>query len=497
MSTRIFAGGIGTETNVFSPIPTGYDDYEIADSADDEARNRIIFGRSFQRYREVVSGRGYDYVQGTYAFALPAGLTSNRTWLRLRDTLLDELRAAMPVDGVILTLHGAMAARGVDDCESDLVAAIRDIVGEEATIGALLDNHCDLPPTLIGPADVVITFKEYPHTDTETRASELATIVVDTAEKTVRPVMATFDCRMVGAYPTTSQPMRDFVDQRLTGSEGLPNILSVSLAHGFPFADVPGLGARALVVADGDQQLAADLAETLGREFAAIRKEVTLVPLDLEEGLDHALGLPETGGPVVMADMSDNAGGGAPGDATFVLRALLDRGVTNAGLAPMCDPAAVRLAFAAEEGSELNVRLGGKLGPASGDPLDLTVTVKGLVRGLVQRWPQGEAGFADVPCGDSALLGCEGVDIVVISNRHQAFGTELFTAFGVDPSTYRLICVKSINHFNAAYGPIASEIVYSSPPGALVMDPRKVSYKHADVARRYPWVDDPWADEGD
>ena len=309
--------------------------------------------------------------------------------------------------------------------------------------------------------------------------------------------MATFDCRMVGAYPTTSQPMRDFVDHRLTGSEDLPKILSVSLAHGFPFADVPGLGARMLVVADGDEQAATELAETLGREFAAMRKEVTLFPLDLEEALDYALGLPETSKPVVMADASDNAGGGAPGDATFVLRALLERGVTNAALAPMCDPAAVRLAFAAEEGSELSLRLGGKLGPASGDPLDLTVTVKGLVRDLVQRWPQGEAGVADVPCGDSALLECDGVDIVVISNRHQAFGTELFTAFGVDPSTYRFICVKSINHFNAAYGPIASEIVYSSPPGALVMDPRKVPYERADVAGRYPWVDDPWANEGD
>ena len=495
MSARLFAGGIGTETNVFSPIPTGYDDYEIAGPEDDEARDRIIFGRSFQQYRQVVTARGHEYVQGTYAFALPAGLTSNRTWLRLRDSLVDEIRAAMPVHAVLLTLHGAMAARGVEDCESDLVAAIRDVVGEEAVIGALLDNHCDLPDTLIDRTDVVITFKEYPHTDTEARATELASIVVDTTEKKVSPVMATFDCRMVGAYPTTSQPMRDFVDKRLTGSEGQPGVLSVSLAHGFPFSDVRGLGARMLVVADGDEKLAAELAQRLGREFAALRKDVTLFPLDLEAGLDHALALPETGKPVVMTDMSDNAGGGAPGDATFVLRALLERGVTNAGIAPLCDPAAVRLAFAAEQGSQLDVRLGGKLGPASGDPLDLTVTVKGLVRDLVQRWPQGEAVFADVPCGDSALLECDGVDIVVISNRHQAFGLELFTAFGVDPGTYRFICVKSINHFNAAYGPIASEIVYSSPPGALVMDPRKVPYEHADVAGRYPWVEDPWAED--
>src|SRR5262245_7441096 len=197
-----------------------------------------------------------------YAFALPAGLTSQQAWVRLRDRLLGELEAALPVDGVLLTLHGAMAAHGVVDCESDLVSAIRRATGAEAAIGALLDCHCDVPASLLDVADVVIAFKEYPHTDTEERAEELAQIVIDTAVRKVKPVIATFDCRMVGAYPTTSQPMRDFVDQRLTGSESLPGILSVSLAHGFPFSDVPALGANMLVVAVGDEGRAGELAGT-------------------------------------------------------------------------------------------------------------------------------------------------------------------------------------------------------------------------------------------
>ena len=493
MAARLFAGGIGTETNVFSPIPTGYDDYEIA-AADDavEKRDRITFGRSFRSYAHVATERGYELVQGTYAFAIPAGLTSRRAYTELRDRLAAEAEAALPLAGVLLTLHGAMAAHGIDDCETDLLTAIRARVGEHVKIGALLDCHCDVPDSLLAVADVIITFKEYPHTDVEERATEVAQIVVDAAEQKVRPVMATFDCRMVGAYPTTQQPMRDFVDHGLSGSEKLPGILSVSLAHGFPFSDVPRLGANTLVVADSDVASAQQLAEMLGREFSALREQVTLFPLSMDEGLDLALSLPETGKPVVVADMSDNAGGGAPGDSTFVLRGLLTRGVTNAGLAPICDPTAVRLAFAAEAGSPLTLRLGGKMGPASGDPLDLTVQVKGVVRDLVQRWPQGD-GYADVPCGDSALLECDGIDVVVISARQQAFGTELFTAFGVDPSDYRLLVLKSINHFNAAFGPLASRIVYTSPPGTLVFDPRQVDYKNVDTSNRYPWASDPWA----
>ena len=210
----------------------------------------------------------------------------------------------------------------------------------------------------------------------------------------------------------------------------------------------------------------------------------------MDEGLDLALSLPETGKPVVVADMSDNAGGGAPGDSTFVLRGLLARGVTNAGLAPICDPVAVRLAFAAEEGSPLTLRLGGKMGPASGDPLDLTVRS----RASCATWSALASGdgYADVPCGDSALLECDGIDVVVISAHQQAFGIELFAAVGVDPSDYRLLVVKSINHFNAAFGPLASQIVYTSPPGTLVFDPRQVDYKNVDTSNRYPWASDPW-----
>lgn len=492
MPPRLFAAGIGTETNVFSPIPTGIDDYQVAGPNDPpELRDTITFGSSFRRYAEVTQGHGYDLVQGSYAYALPAGLTSFSAYVDLRSRLLDELEAAQPLAGVLLTLHGAMAADGVADCETDLLRGIRERVGSTVPVGALLDCHCDLPDELLELADVLITFKEYPHTDTDERARELAELIVACADGTIRPTMASFDCRMVGAYPTTRQPMRRFVDERLVASEDLPGVLSVSLAHGFPFSDVPRLGANMLVVTDGDPEHAATLAEQLGREFSALREEVTLAPLTLNEGLDRALSAPATGKPVVLADMSDNAGGGAPGDSTFVLRALLERGVENVGLAPICDPIAVQLALSAGVGATLTLRLGGKMGPTSGDPLDLTVHVKGLVRDLVQRWPQAE-GHADVHCGDSALLSCAGIDITVISIRHQAFGTELFTAFGVDPTGYRIVVVKSINHFNAAYGPIASEVVYTSPPGALTFDPREVPYTHARTSERYPWVTDPW-----
>jgi len=143
------------------------------------------------------------------------------------------------------------------------------------------------------------------------------------------------------------------------------------------------------------------------------------------------------------------AGFGSGPDSTFVLAELLRRGVREAGLAPLWDPGAVRVAFAAELGSTVELRLGGKSTRFSGDPLDVTARVKGLCPNLVQRWPQAD-GFAEMPLGDAACLDVDGIDVVVVSLRDQAFGLELFTAFGIDPKAKRLLVLKSANHFRAA-----------------------------------------------
>jgi microcystin degradation protein MlrC len=210
----------------------------------------------------------------------------------------------------------------------------------------------------------------------------------------------------------------------------------------------------------------------------------------MREALDKALSATSVSGPIVLADVSDNAGGGAPSDSTFVLRELLERKVENAALALLWDPIVVHQAFAAGEGAALTVRLGGKIGPQSGDPLDLRVTVAALAPDLIQRWPQTN-GYMDVPVGDCARLTVDGLDVIVSSGRHQVLGLEAFTALGIDPTTRKLLIVKSFNHFYAAYEPIAGEIIYMAAPGALTFDFLSIPYTQLDT-HKYPWVDDPW-----
>lgn len=491
---RVFIGGLGTETNTFSPIPTGLADFAVVRPADVARRGwgaleEVIYGGSLLVYRQMAEARGWEVTFGLHAFAQPGGLTSRVAYETLRDELLAALEAALPVDIAAFFMHGAMVADGYDDCESDLLARIRSLVGPGCKVGALFDLHCDLTPASLDAADAIVLFKEYPHTDVKDRAAELFAIVADAALGRLTPAMALFDCRMVGGtYRTPLEPMRSFVDA-MTAAEGQDGVLSVSLAHGFGWADVPSNGLYALAITDGDPAKAARVAEDTGRRFYALRHSASPRMPGLREALDEALSTPHGGKPVVVADRADNAGGGAPGDSTFVLRELLARGVENAGLALIWDPVAVRLATAAGVGAELALRLGGKIGPASGDPLDLKVRVLGVVTDLVQHWPQS-SGTMPIPCGDAVCLRCDGVTVVVSSLRTQVMGTEVFTAFGVDLTDLRLIVVKSTQHFYAAFEPIAERVIYMDGPGTLTEDMTQLPFARVDQTK-FPWVEDP------
>ena len=480
---RIFVSGIVTETNTFSPMPTGLSEFEVVRDPKD-LREHSATEMLYRRTREL----GGEFIFSLSAFAQPAGVTVRSVYEGLRDEMLDTLKAALPVDIVILPLHGAMVADGYDDCEADMAARVREIVGPEVVVGVELDLHCHLGQRLLDVADLIVIYKEYPHTDMAVRASELFDLAVATARGEIAPKMALFDCRMLGMYLTPFEPMRSFVDEMIA-AEGRDRVLSLSLAHCFPWGDVPDCGTRMLAVTDGDPDHAERVAERFGRKFFELRHQVSLAPLSLDQALDKAL--ESDRGPVVLADQADNPGGGAPSDSTFVLRRLLERGVQDAAIAMFWDPVVVRLAHSAGPGANLKVRLGGKMGPMSGDPLDLEVTVTGVIENMTQAWPQEEHALIQ-QCGDAAALNCQGIDIIVNSRRSQVFSPDVFTNFGIDAATKRLLVVKSTQHFYAGFAPIAAEILYMAAPGAVAPIMTDIPYTRVD-RNKFPWVDDPFA----
>ena len=492
---RVFTATLATETNTFAPMPTGLASFRAKGNyfkAGTHPDERTWASALLMPAREWARREGWVLVEGMMAVAEPAGITTREAWDALREELLADLRAALPVDLVLLGLHGAMVADGCDDCEGELLRAVREIVGPGVVIGAELDPHCHLSEAMVRHADLLIAYKEYPHTDYTERAIELIDLCAATVGGELRPQAAVVDTGMVLVVHTTREPGRGLVE-RMQALEGQGGVLSVSLAHGFEWGDVPDMGTKVLVYTDARQD--ADgargraVAQGLSDELRRVRERLspTTLGLGVDEALDAALADPgpaDGRGPVVMADMSDNPGGGAAGDATFILRRVLERGLTGVAMGPLWDPMAVRFAFEAGVGARLALRIGGKVSPLSGDPVDAECGVLALRPDMTMT---GLGGLS-VPLGDCALVETAGVKIVLTSLRTQAFGTDLFTGLGVDLARERIVVVKSSQHFHAAYAPIASKVVYVDAPGSVSARLDALPYRRI---RRPKWPIDP------
>lgn len=483
MTRRFFFSSLVTETNTFSNIPTTKESYAV------QRGRAIIDGPEAAPYLKALAAdlaaEGVELAPGLTAMAQPGAPTQQRAYEDFRAEILDGLRAAAPVDAVVLELHGAMVAQDCLDCEGDLLAHIRAQVGPRTPIGVVLDPHAHLTDRMVENASVMAFMKEYPHTDGPERLADIVRIVRGMLEGRVRPTPAVFDCRLVGFFPTQLQPMRSFVDA-MAAREGRGGVLTCSFVHGFPWGDTPDTGAKVLVYTDADAEAAARTARAIHDEIWAI-KDQTLPPMITVEAAVAEMAQRRSR-PLVVADFADNPGGGGPSDSTFLLRAVLDAGIEGVGFGLFFDPQAVRLCHQVGLGGRLDLRIGGKIGRASGDPVDLEVEVMGLVRdGKMEVFGQMES-----PLGDTAWVRGRGVDIVLSSLRDQAYDRSAFTHIGLDPAGLNAVVVKSSNHFSASFAPIADRIIYVGGPGALDLDFAGLAYR-AFTSPYYPRIADPFA----
>jgi microcystin degradation protein MlrC len=480
---RLFSATLATETNTFSPLPTSlaaYKESVFLRPGEHPQAAPLMCTAPLWVARRRAAVEGFTLIEGSCFAASPAGLTNRADYEFMRDAILAELKAALPVDGVLLGLHGAMVAHGYDDVEGDIIERVRDLVGARTIIGVELDPHCHLTLKRVQLSDIIVLYKEFPHTDVVERAEDLLTLMLRALRGEIRPVMSLYDCRQIGSYPTTLPLMRGFVD-RITSLENKDGVLSISIGHCFPYADVPELSGRVLVVADGDKKIADRMASRIGAEFVAMRGRTAPDYLPPDAAIDAALAA--AGEPVVLADPADNAGGGAPSDNTAILRRLLERNVERAAVGPIWDPIAAKLCFDAGVGARFPLRFGGKIGPASGTPIDATAEVLALKRDCWQSF-----GPTQVPLGDCAAIRVGGVEVVLIEKRTQALGLELFSNLGIHPRGRRILVVKSTNHFMAAFGPIAHKVLYVESDGPLDRNYARIPYTR--VARPIWPLDD-------
>ena len=477
---RVFVGALEHETNSFSPIPTtvrSFEEGELCRPDDTAAIDRVQRFPGYGDFLAIATNAGDEVVRGTCAWAQPSGPLARRAYESLRDEILTQLREAGQVDAVCLVLHGAMMAEGYPDCEGDILQKARDIVGPEVPVGALLDLHGNMSQAMVDSGAVIVACKEYPHTDYSQRARELYGILASVAHGKAMPRTTLKRVPMMALLGTTISPMYEFV-RRLESSEGSKGILSVSAMHGFAWSDTADTGASMVVVSDATAEAleSADrLATTLAAEFFDLRERGAATRLPLDEALDVALAAQSDRGPVVLSDGSDNAGGGASSDSTFVLDALLQRGVQDVALGMIWDPQAVITAADAGVGARVALRIGGKVGPMSGRPLDVVAEVIAVRDDACQ---VGLGGQWKVPLGPAVSLRIGGIEVVLNSIRSQVFYPTCFTEMGIDLDRKRLVVVKSTQHFREGFDPIASSTYYCNAPGTLNQDLSALPYKN-------------------
>ncbi|WP_164662174.1 M81 family metallopeptidase [Tropicibacter sp. Alg240-R139] len=481
---KLLIAGLATETNTFSPIPTGRLSFEqamVTRTATEQPGN--LFSAPLIEWRTAAEAHGWQVIESLTAVAQPAGPTVREVYEGYRDEILADLETHRP-DIFLISMHGAMVADGYDDCEGDLTERARAILGGRAVIGLELDPHNHLTEKMISNATLIVSYKEYPHVDSPDRARELFQMAANTATGKVNPVMAMADCRMLTIIETMKEPGQGFV-QAMKDAEGMDGVLSVSLTHGFPWADVADVGARMLVITDGDTTKATDTAERFAADLWSIREGLRGVYPDTATALDRVDRATQF--PVVLADMADNAGGGAPSDSTYFLQEALDRGTKDIAFALFWEPVLISMCQNAGVGATMRVRLGGKICAFSGHPIDLTVTVRAIRENMSMK-----LGDTEMEMGTGVWLEADGVHVILSSERTQCFNPTAFTDLGLDITQMRALVVKSTNHFYAAFAPIASEVVHVRGPGIVTPDMTIIPFTKRDT-NYWPRVENPFA----
>ncbi|MDE0454851.1 MAG: M81 family metallopeptidase [Gammaproteobacteria bacterium] len=470
---RLFVCGVVQETNVFSPIPTGWDSFigQCWDPRNDpeppENVNLLAYGGAVERACRL----GIEVVPGLFLNAIPAAPASASCWQRIRERILDDLRKAGRVDAVFVFLHGAMSAMETPDCEGDLLQGIREQVGAKVPIAAVCDLHGNVSAAMLDAADFLICCREYPHVDFAERGAGAVDLLKAMREGRIRPACTALRVPLMTVSPTTFGRMSDFVSQ-LRSVEESGGVLSASAFHGFFGADHEDVGAAIVVITNDDPESGEQIASQLAQAFVDAVMRQGNIGVSLDEALREAAA---ARGRVVIAERADNSGGGAGGDSTVILAELLRRGVDDTAFGVLWDPISADFCHLAGPGSRISLRLGGKVGPQSGSPLDVEAEVLGVADDVHQQW--FGRGKPTVPLGRSAAIRVGGVDVVIGSERHQVFSRHVFEGHGIDLEQKKVIVVKSTQHFAKAYAPLG-QIIYCDTPGTVTMDFSTLPYRN-------------------
>lgn len=471
---RFVTGGIMHETHTFSAEPTTPETFPTA-----RGDGYWAFAGTNHSPGGVIDGcraRGIELVPTLFCDGVATGTPDRTTFEILVGELCERIGAALPADGIVLTLHGAMVAEGFPDAEAEIVRRVRALLGPAVPIAVTLDFHANIGAAMVAACDVVTTYDTYPHVDGAARAEEAVDLLARIVRKEIRPTMALAKPPLlpVPQAQFTARPPFATLLARAHALEAAGDALSITVAAGFAYADVPEAGLGILVTTDDDRPAAERIAAELADLAWSLRGEMVVVNRPPAEAVAEAIAHPE--GPVVLVDVGDNIGGGTPGDGTVLLAELLAQGAREATVV-VADRAAVAAAFAAGVGGELRAEVGGKTDALHGAPVPIVGRVRLLGDG---DWIHEGPEQAGVPAamGPTAVVRVDGVNLVLTSRKSAPGDLQQLKSVGIDPARQKILVVKAAVRWRGGYAPITKHAIDVDTPGLGSVDLGRFDFRH-------------------
>ena len=473
---RVAVGGFLHETNTFAEAHTTYEDFAAPDAwpgivrADEIAPAVRGLNLPMAGFLAQAETLGFDLVPTIWASASPSGLVTQSAFETIVDELVERLAAAGRVDAVFLDLHGAMVCEHIDDGDGEIIRRVRKAAGPDATIVVALDFHANITRLMVETADLLVTYRTYPHVDMEETGRRAASLLADASSRPYKAFRKLPYLIPLHWQSTLAEPMASMM-AIVEDAERAPGITSAALAAGFSLADFDECGPA--VVVYGDDRNAVDAsADRLERSFLEREPAFAGELLEPAEAIKRARAVDGT---VLLADTQDNPGAGATSDTVGILRAMVEARVPDGVVAVICDPEAAAAAHAAGEGADITIALGAKSARSTEESVVATFHVERLGDGNFVGTGPFYSGCR-MQLGPMAQLRIGEIRVVVSSRRQQAADRAMLRHVGIDPARHQIVALKSSVHFRADFAPLAKQILIVVAPGENIADPERLGY---------------------
>ncbi len=462
MGFNILSAEISHETNTFNIRPTDLQAFRDRYLLDGPAAIGAKGDKNTELAGLLDVGRAHDW-DVTHVISAAAGPGGRVTREAFETLLAPLLKAASQGgwDGVFLILHGAMVTEDHDDGEGEILRRLRAVVDADLPVAVTLDPHANVTAAMCELAQILVSFTTYPHVDIRATGRRTAELLHRTMTGDIRPRTHRAHRPMLEEANGGRTDIGPMIDRHAMARafEARKGVYAISINAAFPCADITEVGPTVLVTGSGETGLLTEMADELADDIWARRREALNHYLTPSEAAAIAREWRPGGSPLVIADYADNPGSGAYGDAPALLEALLEAGVEDACFGPLIDAEAATMLQDTPLGGEATLTLGGKTAPDfGGRPLEVTGTLKWRGEGRVV----GDGpilGGQERSFGKTAVLRVAGIDVLIVSIAHQMLDLQQFRAFGIDPASKAVVALKSMQHFRAAFAPIAGRII--------------------------------------